>query len=61
MFKFKVDSSNFKKALDVCPECNGFGQTGETVTIFVEGKTLHQGSGCPVCKGLGKLLEGAAR
>lgn len=51
MYKYVIDSSKFKKAVRVCPECNGLGQTRETETIFANGKTTQIGSGCPKCKG----------
>lgn len=54
MFQFKIDTSKFKKAVEVCPECKGLGQTTETATVFMDSKTKSLGSGCPICKGLGK-------
>jgi DnaJ-class molecular chaperone len=56
MFQFKIDTRNFKKSVDACPDCKGLGQTGETSTVFADGKTKALGSGCPTCKGLGKLI-----
>lgn len=47
---------------DECPTCEGIGYTSKTAPEFVRGQdgslvSKKQGSGCPACLGLGRLVD----
>ena len=54
MFEFKLDTSKFKVAVNVCQECRGWGTTSETAAVRVNKVTKKLGSGCPKCRGTGR-------
>jgi DnaJ-class molecular chaperone len=46
-----------KARSDTCGTCLGRGYTRDTAPYFKDGKTIKLGSGCPTCKGVGRVCE----
>ena len=58
MYEFKLKLDRMKPDPEnLCQECKGLGYTEETAAEFKNNKTVALGSGCPKCKGIGRLAE----